>query len=274
MSPQVSVILAAYNEDKYLGKCLKSLAQQKSVSFEVIIVDDGSRKNLKSQISNLKSLKNFKFFRISHGGTARARNFGAKKAKGKILVFLDADMKFEKGFLKNLTKSILQKRTRGTFSTEEFVANWQNIWARCWNWENDLPDKRRIDLKRADMVRDFRAILKKEFDRVAGFDDIGYTDTWTLSEKLGYKPSPTKAVYYHYNPDNLKEIFTQSIWIGGRKRRWGIIGKLMAAVRASLPFSIIFGIKKSIQKKEPRFLIFKTISDLGALTGIIKSFFD
>jgi len=265
----ISVILAVYNEDKYIKKCLNSLSAQKGVNFEVIVVDDGSRISAISY--QLSAISNFHFFKIKHSGTAKARNFGAAKARGEILVFLDGDMEFEKNFLKKLTAPILQGKSKGTFSTEEFVANWDNIWARCWNFENNLPDKRRIDPKRADMVKDFRAILKSEFDRVGGFDDIGYTDTWSLSEKLGYKPMPTKAVYYHYNFANLREVFNQAVWIGGRKRRWGIIGKAIALFRVNLPFSIILGLTKSIQKKEPGFLIFKVVYDLGTWVGILKN---
>jgi len=270
--PLISVILAIYNEDKHIKKCLKSLSAQKGARFEVIVVDDGSKKKIQASRFKFQCYDNFRFFRVKHGGTARARNFGAEKAKGKILVFIDGDMEFERDFLKKLTSSIWQGKARGSFSTEEFVANWDNVWARCWNFENNLPVKRRIDPKRADMVKDFRAILKSEFKRVGGFDDIGYTDTWTLSEKLGYRPTPTKAVYYHHNPASLREVFNQAVWIGGRKRRWGIIGKIATLVRASLPFSIILGFAKSIQKKEPGFLIFKIVYDLGVCMGIIKNF--
>jgi len=269
MKPQISVILPIYNKEKYIDNCLNSLNKQKGAKFEVIIVDDGSEEKVPSSKFQVPSY--FKLFRIKHSGPAKARNFGVTKAKGDILVFIDVDMQFDKNFLKTLTAPILKDKVKGTFSTEELVANWENVWARCWNWENNLPDKRRIDPLRIDMIKDFRAILKNEFERVKGFDDIGYTDTWTLSEKLGYKPMPTKAKYYHYNPETLKEIFQQSIWIGGRQRRWGVSGKFIALIRASLPFSLVFGLLKSIQKKQPRFLIFKIVYDFGTSLGILKS---
>ena len=69
----------------------------------------------------------------------------------------------------------------------------------------------------------FRAILKPEFDKVNGFDQSrGYDDDWTLSEKLGYQATTaSNAVYYHCNPDNLKEIFFQARWQGNRRRNFG-----------------------------------------------------
>jgi len=273
MKPEISIILAIYNQDKYLKKCLESLAKQEKVNIEVIVIDDGSYRKIQNSIRQPSGkIKNLKIFRIAHSGTAKARNFGANKAKGEILVFLDGDMRFEKDFLAKLTVPIRKGKAKGTFSTEELVANWDNLWARCWNWENGLPDKRRIDPKRVDMVKDFRAILKSEFDKVNGFDDIGYTDTWSLSKKLGYQPKPVKdARYYHFNPSGLLEVFRQAAWIGGRHRKFGLLGKAVALIRAFLPISLIVGILKGLIKVEPRFILFKLVYDIGIIAGISAS---
>jgi glycosyltransferase involved in cell wall biosynthesis len=268
---KISVVLAVYNEDKYLQLCLESLSNQNGINYEVIVVDDGSFNKIKSSDFKNNKFKNLYFYRIKHNGTTIARNYGARLAKGQIFVFVDGDMEFDKNFLKDITKPIILNKTNGTFSTEEYVANWDNVWARCWNFENNLGSRRRIDVRRKDMKSDFRAILKTEFDRVKGFDDIGYTDTWTLVEKLGYFPTATKAIYYHYNPQNWSEVFWQAIWIGARKRRFGKIGKIAAAVRATYPFSLIIGLYKAIKYKEFMFIKFKFIYDLGIFSGIMNS---
>lgn len=265
---KISVILAIYNEDKYLEKCLLSLSEQKGVNFEVIVVDDGSWKPVNTKQLKVEGDK-FKFFRIDHTGPAVARNFGVEKAKGEIVVFLDGDMEFEDDFLQMLTDPIVNGKSKGTFSTEEFVANWDNIWARCWNYENNLPTKRRIN-KNANMVKDFRAILKREFTRVKGFENTGYTDTWTLSEKLNYFPTPTKAKYYHYNPSDYWEVFAQAMWIGGRKRKFGFLGKIIAAARATAPVSLFVGLYKTVRYRELFMIKFKLLYDLGILGGIMN----
>lgn len=273
---KISVILAAYNEEQYLEQCLESLAQQQQVDFEVIVVDDGSVKpvqNSKFKIQSRKALSQpqFRFFRIKHSGPGRARNFGAEKAKGDILVFLDGDMTFEPDFLKKLVDPIIDGVAKGTFSTEEIVSNWDNPWARCWNYENGLYSKNRIHTNRSDMHRDFRAILKTEFDRVNGFDHIGYTDTWTLSEKLGYRPHPTHAMYYHYNPSSQSEVFWQAMWIGARKRKLGRVGSLIAVFRSLFFFSLILGVYKSVRTGEWFFIRFKLIYDLGIMGGALSA---
>jgi len=268
----ISVIITVYNEEKYIKQCLLSLKKQSCSKFDILVIDDGSNDGTLAKINQLtmKQWNNLTILTQKHQGPAVARNLGVKKARGEILVFLDGDMYFDKNFLKDLIKPIKQDKAKGTFPTEELVANWDNVWARCWNYNWNLPGKRRIDPHRLDQTKDFRAILRKEFDKVGGFDNIGYTDTWTLSEKLGYKPVPVKALYYHYNPSTLKEVFNQSKWVTKRKYKLGFFGEMIVLFRANPIFSLINGIKKGVSKKEPAFVIFKIIYDLGVTLGLLE----
>jgi len=271
MSRKVSVIITIYNEEKYIAGCLASLAEQNWQDFEIIVIDDGSTDKTYQILPGLQT-KNYKLrtFRQKHQGLATARNLGARYAQGEIVVFLDGDMVFSKTFLKDLIEPILAGKTKGTYSTEEYVANWDNVWARCWNYNWNLPKKKRIDSKRKDQQQEFRAILKKEYDRVGGLDNIGYTDSWTLPKKLGYRPTITKALYYHYNPSNLSEVFSQAKWTAKRKYKFGKLGKIYAFLRANPLFSLIIGLYKSIIKKEPAYLIFKLCYDFGFLRGLLE----
>ena len=278
---QVSIIITVYNEEKYIKQCLLSLKEQTFKDFEIIVVDDGSSDGTLAKINQLtmksqhhlaqdRQWNNLTILCQRHKGLAAARNLGAKEALGKILVFLDGDMYFDKNFIKELIHPIKQGKTKGTFSTEEFVANWDNVWARCWNYNWDLPDKRRVDSKRADQKREFRAILKKEFEKAGGLDSVGYTDAWTLSKKLGYGPKTTKAKYYHYNPSTLKEVFIQAKWTAKRKYKLGKLGKLITLLRSNPIFSLINGFRKAILKKEPAFVIFKIVYDFGIVVGLLE----
>jgi glycosyltransferase involved in cell wall biosynthesis len=201
-----------------------------------------------------------------------ARNRGAKYAKGDILILIDADMEFEPDFVKHLVQPIKMGKVKGTFSKQEYVANWESAWARCWNWNQNLPSRSRLPADHPNVGTDFRAILKSEFQRVNGFDDVGYTDTWTLPKKLGYQPIHAPgAKFYHYNPTSLHEIFAQARWASKRQYKLGLIGKGTALIRASLPVSLAVGIVKSLRYLEPAFLIFKIVYDLGTTIGIIEN---
>jgi glycosyltransferase involved in cell wall biosynthesis len=269
---KISVVIPTFNEKEVLEDCIESLGAQTYTDFEIIVVDDGSKDGTFEILKNLKkTLPNFKFTKQHHGGAGAARNLGAKLANGEILVFVDADMTFNENFLEKLVSPIEKGIVKGTFSKEEYVANWDNVWARCWNVNEGWEEKRRHPKNYPDKQPVFRAILKKEFDRVGGFTPGGYNDDWSLSQKLGYEAINAEgAIFNHKNPSNLPEVFTQAKWVGKRSYKLGLIGSFIALVRTSLPVSIIVGVFKSIITPLPLFLIFKIVYDFGIFVGIIE----
>ena len=273
----ISVIIPTYNEAKYIGHCLASL-QVQNLTYgdhaEIIVIDDGSTdqtvSRIKRFISTIDNHDSISLLHQNHRGPAIARNNGVKVARGDIIVLVDADMEFDADFIKHLVAPIKGGQTKGTFSKQEMVLNWDKAWARCWNWNENLHSKHRLPLNHPDIGTDFRAILKSEFTKVDGYDDIGYTDTWTLPAKLGYRPvNAPGAIFYHHNPDTISEVFKQSKWVAKRKYKLGIIGTFVALARASLPISILIGLIKTIKHREPTFIFFKITYDLGATLGII-----
>ena len=269
---KISVITPTYNEKETLEKCIESLGGQSYGDFEIIIIDDGSSDGTLEILKNLKrTLSNFKFSRQNHKGAGAARNYGASFAKGEILVFVDADMVFDKDFLKNLTSPIKDKKAKGTFSEEEYVSNWDNIWARCWNINEGWESKRRHPKNYPDHQLVFRAILKSEFDKVKGFTPGGYDDDWSLYKKLGYEAvNAPGAIFYHNNPSSLGEVFNHAKWVGKRKYKFGILGYLVGLLRSSPPVSICVGVYKSFKYKTTGFVVFKIIYDLGIFIGILE----
>ena len=158
---KISVIIPTYNESNAIGECIASLAKQTYHDFEIIVVDDGSTDETPEKISSRVTT-----LHQNHLGAGAARNLGVKRASGEILVFVDADMTFDKNFLKNLVKPILSGSAKGTFSKYEYVSNWENVWARCWNINQNWEERKRHPRNYPDKQKVFRAILKKEFDRL------------------------------------------------------------------------------------------------------------
>ena len=277
---KISVVIPVFNEEKDIGDCLNSLLDQTYKHIEIIVVDDASTDKTLEVLSEFK-IKNseFKILKQNHLGAGHARNLGSKTAKGDILVFVDADMIFDKLFLDMLTKPIREGKMIGTFSKEEYVLNRDNVWSKCWNINKDLPITRMHRADYPNKQRVFRAIKKDEFIKSGGFEPIGYIDDYTISEKLGvFAEAADRAIFYHKNPDTLQEVFTQACWIGGseykrRKIKNEFLMKLISIIRYSMPPSIINGFYKSIKYKIPEFIFFKIIYDLGIETSLIKSFF-
>jgi len=88
LQKKVSVIIPVFNNIEYLYKCLISLKESIYSNFEVIVVDDASTLDIKTRLSD-----DIKYYRLdTKSGPAAARNLGASKAIGEILMFLDSDI--------------------------------------------------------------------------------------------------------------------------------------------------------------------------------------
>ena len=92
MEPKVSVIVPVYNIEKYLPKCLESIAAQTLENIQVLLIDDGS-KDASGQICKdfIRSHPNFEYYHKENGGTASARNVGLLHARGEYIGFVDSD---------------------------------------------------------------------------------------------------------------------------------------------------------------------------------------
>ena len=90
--PLVSVIMPAYNSEKYIGKSIESVLAQDYEKFELIIVDDGSQDGTKRIAEQYaKSDVRIKLLEQANQGVSVARNKGLDTATGEYVAFLDSD---------------------------------------------------------------------------------------------------------------------------------------------------------------------------------------
>lgn len=106
--PTLSIIIAIYNRKDELFELLNSLAFQTDKDFEVVVVDDGSRIALLPVVELFQDRLNIQFFRKENSGPGLTRNYGARRAKGEWLVFVDSDVIVEKDYIANIKKNIEQ----------------------------------------------------------------------------------------------------------------------------------------------------------------------
>ena len=71
---KISVIIPMYNEERYIGRCLDSLAEQTDKDFEIILIDDGSSDKSIAIASTYKQILQLTILQQEHGGPGRARN--------------------------------------------------------------------------------------------------------------------------------------------------------------------------------------------------------
>ena len=275
--PLVTAIIPTYNEAAHIADCLTSLLEQTYLRLEIIVVDDGSTDKTVNLVRDFIEVKKSKthitLLTQKHLGPGAARNQAAAVAHGRILVFVDADMVFDHGFINHLTAPIRQGKTIGTFSKEEYVVNTNNQWAKSWSLLRGWQQGRMHSPDQPETQAVFRAITTGAFKQSGGFDqNRGYDDDWSLSEKLAtLATNAPQAIIYHKNPDSLGEIYTQSKWIAKRRYKFGLLGKLFALIRVSPIFSLINSHRLAKKHNFKPLFQAKLISDLGQLRGLIES---
>lgn len=105
--PRVSVIIPTFNGQAFLAEAINSVARQKRVNFEIIVVDDGSGQQADvEKICWSFSDLNIRLIRKSNGGVSTALNEGLRVAKGKYIIWLSDDDLQVTGSLARLLKTL------------------------------------------------------------------------------------------------------------------------------------------------------------------------
>jgi glycosyltransferase involved in cell wall biosynthesis len=106
-SRSFSVIVCAYNEERFLSDCLQSLQRQTRPPDEIIVVNNASTdrtREIAAQIPGVRVIDE------SRKGLVRARDAGHRAARGEILVYLDADCRAPSGWLERVAHEFAAPR--------------------------------------------------------------------------------------------------------------------------------------------------------------------
>lgn len=101
-TPLISVIIPAYNVEKYIKTCLDSLINQTYSNFEIIVINDGSTDRTEEVLKNYQSNFNLRIYSQKNGGISAARNQGLKLANGELICFIDSDDSVKSDYLEKL----------------------------------------------------------------------------------------------------------------------------------------------------------------------------
>jgi len=174
----ISIVIPTYNEEPYIIETLihlakaKSAATPKGIRSEIIIIDSGHDNTLKLA----KPIAD-KTFRFNERGVSRARNCGASKARGEILLFMDADVIVPSDLFEKVAEIFKDEATVAAISRvrpRESASNQLSVSKKLFYLFDDLFIKNCVEHK--SLLRfynrgDILAIRKPSFQRAGGFNE-------------------------------------------------------------------------------------------------------
>ncbi len=102
----LSVIIPALNEERHVGSLLSDVAGQTRRADEVIVVDAGSEDGTVSVVKRFPGV----VLLAGSPPVAKGRNLGGRSARGDVLIFLDADVRLQKGFFEGFLEEFEGRR--------------------------------------------------------------------------------------------------------------------------------------------------------------------
>lgn len=114
---KISVVVPAYNEEKYIGRCLEALEKQSVKPDEIIVVDNNSTDKT---VEIAKKFKNVTLLTQKLPGTINARNLGFDSAKYEIIARTDADSIVDKNWILEIKKYLSKNKKVDAFQGAHF----------------------------------------------------------------------------------------------------------------------------------------------------------
>ena len=182
--PFISIIIPVYNGSQYLNLCLDVLIASSYPSYEIIVVDDASTDD-SAEISRQKGVTVLQL--PEQSGPAAARNYGAQKARGDILFFVDADVVVQKDtitrvaadFQKNLEVAAVFGSYDDEPAEKDFCSQYKNLYHHFVHQQSSH--------EAVTFWAGCGAIRSDAFHEVGGFDPKTYPRPSIEDIELGYR---------------------------------------------------------------------------------------
>ena len=190
---KISVVLAAYNEEKLIGRCIEAIQNQDfpKNEYEIVVVDNNS-KDRTSQIVKKAGLTPLLY--DAHQGAIWAKDYAVDKAKGEIVVVTDADSIPSKDWLKNIDNIMQDKKIKlaggkvypiGNSFTSRLLLEAFNVAAKI------------LSVIGVPLVWGSNMVVRKSaFESVGGFDTtLHSSDDWEFTLRIQKKYGLNSAIY-------------------------------------------------------------------------------
>lgn len=216
--PKISVIIPAYNEEKNIGKAIKSILNSNypKNKLEIIVVDDGSTDRTYEIVSKFRK-QGVRVYRKEKGGKASALNYGLKKVKSEFVLTMDADCFLEKNTLIKMVSEIQDKDTVAVLPSIE-VYKPRNLLEKIQETEYIIMNFfRKLTASIYSIPVAPAAVLFKSqfFKKYGGFDENSLTEDFEIGLRInlhGFNIAHAYDAKVHtVVPNNFRGLMRQRV---------------------------------------------------------------
>lgn len=185
----VSIIMPAYNAERYIKEAIESVLNQTYKNIEIIVINDGSTDNTEEILRPYFKNKIIRYYKQQNAGIGAARNYAIKLSNGKFITFLDADDIY------------LPEKVEAEAEVLARFCDYGIVYCNLKHFFDGKPDKllqHQYDFQSGDV---FRELLKRDFinptsvmirkeviDRFGSFDSaMRHAEDWDLWLRLSYQ---------------------------------------------------------------------------------------
>ena len=212
--PLVSIILNCYNSGEFLKKSIKSVIFQSYKNWELIIFDNCSNDNTKSEILKFKKIKKIKYFRSKKFYSLyNARNLAIKKTRGSLISFLDADDWWSKNKLKKQVKFLEQNKEYNIVYSNLYLFNEKknkiSLFSKKKLYNGKITQLLLDDFKMPILTTMLRKKIFYKYSFDKNYNIIGDFDLFvrlSLKEKIFSIQEPLAFYRIHYSNMTTKKI--------------------------------------------------------------------
>lgn len=202
--PMISVIIPAFNEEKVIKRCLNSVLQSQYPTYEVLVSDDGSSDKTAQIVKRWirAHTKGEKITLISDGvnrGRGGAINQALKRARGSLIMALDADCTIEKNTLLNASEYFRDRHVSAVAANVKIMPDLSILGLlQQFEWVTSFRSKKFNSLVNAEyIIGGAGATYRRSvLESVSGFNEAMLTEDIDLSLRIALKGNKKYLLKY------------------------------------------------------------------------------
>ena len=203
-----SIVMANYNNEKYIQEAIRSVISQIYSNWELIIVDDASTDNSIEKITPFLDDKRIKLIRLKQNyGVGHAKRMGCENAVNDILGILDSDDKLDNKALEIVAKCYKENTDIGF------------VYTNMWSCDSELKnciisrDNREIPEKESifnPIILHFHTFRRPDYLKTLGYDSnlrssVDKDIIYKLEEVTSFKYVNEPVYYYRHHKKGISQ---------------------------------------------------------------------